>query len=270
MALEKHYDSEPLATGTHKGANGTLTIYDPGKDFKSCGVVPGLYIENDTDSDSHGIVVSSTEDSVTISRDLVVTGEWAGASGVTPPTGWELYNGEISMSVTTEGLVVVGDGSETRGIRKLISIPVGTRARVAITGRQGAAANVLFFVTRPSGDLYDGFSPLPWLDENMSEHSYLITALDSTLYVYISPTAGSEGVISDVKIEPCYFRNGETYNIYKTATKGLLLSTHHVDRRFGTKVFKRSDLNTHGHLVDDEDIDIDNPGKVFGPGQPER
>ena len=57
-----------LMTGTHKGADGVSVLYDPGADFKSCGVDPDLdnaqLVLNDTD-DSEGEVTAVTEDSVT-------------------------------------------------------------------------------------------------------------------------------------------------------------------------------------------------------------
>jgi len=61
---EVHKDSDHLSTGTHKGSSGTLTLSDPNKDFKSCGVAVGLAIYNDTDG-SNGLVTAVTEDDVT-------------------------------------------------------------------------------------------------------------------------------------------------------------------------------------------------------------
>ncbi len=54
-------DDEYLATGTQKGSGTTIT--DRGKDFRSCGVYPGLAVLNTTASTS-GHVVSVTEDTV--------------------------------------------------------------------------------------------------------------------------------------------------------------------------------------------------------------
>lgn len=58
------YDDEAQATGTHKGASGGMTVTDPGKHFKSCGIVAGLAVENDTDS-SGGAITAVTEDTFT-------------------------------------------------------------------------------------------------------------------------------------------------------------------------------------------------------------
>jgi len=62
--------------------------------------------------------------------------------------------------------------------------------------------------------------------------------------------------------------NGDTYNIYKTASKGSLLSSNWVDVSAGWKTPK-GELS-RGWRTEDVDIDRDRPGKVFGPGQPER
>lgn len=62
--------------------------------------------------------------------------------------------------------------------------------------------------------------------------------------------------------------NGDTYNIYKTASKGSLISSNWVDLSRGWKTPKRELI--HGWRAEDLDLDRDNPGKVFGPGQPSR
>jgi hypothetical protein len=61
--------------------------------------------------------------------------------------------------------------------------------------------------------------------------------------------------------------NGDTYNIYRTATKDSEISRIYTDRRFGRKVLKRTELNGRGHFHDDEDWDADRD-RVFGPSQP--
>jgi hypothetical protein len=138
MTVEIHLDSSPLATGTAKATGAVLA--DPGADFKSCGIVAGLYIENETDG-SHGAVSEVTENTVT-----------------------------------------------------------GTLSGGTVNG---------------------------WIA-------------------------------------------GDTYNIYKTATKNAEISRIYTDRRFGTKVFRRGELNEHGNRhKDGEDLDA-NDENVFGPGQPWR
>jgi len=135
---EVHYDTDPLATGTHGGASGTLTLQDNGQDFRVAGVSVGLAIENETDGSS-GLVTVVTERTVTCTL-------------------------------------------------------------------AGGTANT--------------------------------------------------------------WTNGDTYNIYKTASKGTKISTIYTDRIFGQKVTRQDELYK-GHLADDVDLDIDNRN-VFGPGQPER
>jgi hypothetical protein len=45
--VQKNLDDQPLFEGTHKGASSDI-LYDPGADFKSCGVTSTNYIENVT------------------------------------------------------------------------------------------------------------------------------------------------------------------------------------------------------------------------------
>lgn len=61
---------------------------------------------------------------------------------------------------------------------------------------------------------------------------------------------------------------GDTYYIYKTPTKGSIISTNWTDVSRGWKTPK-AELK-RGWRDDDVDLDHDNHGKVFGPGQPSR
>ena len=54
--------------------------------------------------------------------------------------------------------------------------------------------------------------------------------------------------------------------IYKTATKGSVISTNWCDLSRGWKS-RKTELH-EGWRSRDVDLDRDNPGKVFGPGQP--
>jgi hypothetical protein len=73
-AREVHSDTEPLFTGTHKGANNSLTLNDPGKCFRSLGADPelSLYIENATQG-TNGTVTLSTDDTVGTDPTLPLT-----------------------------------------------------------------------------------------------------------------------------------------------------------------------------------------------------
>lgn len=60
--------------------------------------------------------------------------------------------------------------------------------------------------------------------------------------------------------------NGDTMNIYKTSTKGALISSNWTDASRGWKS-RRSELKD-GWRTEDEDLDRDGRS-IFGPGQPE-
>jgi len=137
MFLVKNKDDAGLFYSTHKGATG-LTIVDPGKDFKSCGVTVGLAVKNVTD-DSTGLVTAVSETSVTCT----------------------LSGGSLNT-----------------------------------------------------------------------------------------------------------FTAGDYYRIYCTDTIDDLISSHYTDKRFGTKVTNRNELDRHGIMAGDEDLDEEHQD-IFGPGQPE-
>jgi hypothetical protein len=59
---------------------------------------------------------------------------------------------------------------------------------------------------------------------------------------------------------------GDVYAIYKTTTKDSIISTNWVDLSRGWKSRKKE--LREGWRSGDIDLDRDNPGKVFGPGQP--
>lgn len=66
--IETKIDNDYIATGTHKGASGT-TLYDPGADFKSCGMYQGQYIENETQA-TFSAILDITESTITTSNDV--------------------------------------------------------------------------------------------------------------------------------------------------------------------------------------------------------
>lgn len=61
---------------------------------------------------------------------------------------------------------------------------------------------------------------------------------------------------------------GDTYKIYKTSARGTVISTNWVDNIRGIK--SRKDELQGGIRPGDRDLDRDNPGRVWGPGQPSR
>ena len=95
---------------------------------------------------------------------------------------------------------------------------------------------------------------------------------DLSLYVE-NETQGTGGALTaateeTVTVAGVTWDQGDTMNIYKTSTKGSLISTNWTDVSRGWKS-RKSELKA-GWREEDIDIDKDNPGKVFGPGQPER
>ena len=65
---EIHLDDDYLASGTHKGADGSTSLYDPKADFASCGVHEGAYIENVTQG-AYGEISIVTERNVETSAE---------------------------------------------------------------------------------------------------------------------------------------------------------------------------------------------------------
>ena len=65
---EVHKDDDYLATGTHDRGTST-TLHASGADFKSCGVIVGVYIENETSSEN-SLVATVTEEEITTEDDL--------------------------------------------------------------------------------------------------------------------------------------------------------------------------------------------------------
>lgn len=86
-------------------------------------------------------------------------------------------------------------------------------------------------------------------------------------------TASTEDTVTD---DGNSWNNGDTYKIYKTATKNSSISKIAIDKSRGWKVTKDHELNEYGWLPEDEDLDVDEDGHryppdeiPFGPGQPE-
>ena len=63
-AFVDHIDDEALVTGNHDGADGAGALSDKDADFKSCGVVVGSAIYNDTQG-TNGLITAVTEGSIT-------------------------------------------------------------------------------------------------------------------------------------------------------------------------------------------------------------
>ena len=78
-------------------------------------------------------------------------------------------------------------------------------------------------------------------------------------------TATEEEVTTDDDVS---WDNGDTYEIYKTGTKDSKISTQWVDMSRGWRTDPKK--MTDGWRNEDLDIDRNNPGRVFGPGQPSK
>lgn len=65
------------------------------------------------------------------------------------------------------------------------------------------------------------------------------------------------------------WRMGDTYRIYRTATKNSIISSHWTDVSRGWKISRSDDITNDGWRREDLDLDYPNRRKVFGPGQPE-
>ena len=65
---------------------------------------------------------------------------------------------------------------------------------------------------------------------------------------------------------PLEFTNGDEYKIYKTATKGSVISYDYVDASAGFST--RPEKLIRGWREKDRDLDNHGKYKVFGPGQP--
>lgn len=172
-AFLTHYDTEPLATGTHKGVNGSPSLYNPDALFMTCGITAGLAIE------------------------------------------------KVALN-PSEMTYLTSDGEEL---------------------------------------VDDGDTLLLTEDESADESGLVTSATDNTVL--------ASGITR--------WEYGDTYNIYKTATKGSFISRIATDRLFGKKVTKPSELNNYGWIPEDADLDRDEDGlmvkrkdRPFGPGQPER
>lgn len=100
--------------------------------------------------------------------------------------------------------------------------------------------------------------------------------VDPSLELYAeNETQGTSGTVTaatddTVTVSGVTWNNGDTYNIYKTATKGSFISSEWCDVSAGFKINHPSEVNEHGWRNEDWDIDDRGRKKVFGPGFPEK
>ncbi len=94
----------------------------------------------------------------------------------------------------------------------------------------------------------------------IGDENGLVTAVTET-------TVSASGITS--------WQNGDTYNVYKTATKDSVISKIGIDKSRGWKYTDKRDLTSFGWRPEDVDLDKDSDGNSvpnretpFGPGQP--
>ena len=114
--------------------------------------------------------------------------------------------------------------------------------------------------TTTSSVLLTSDTGLPILNES-GDPIYVQTANVITYGHVVSVT--EDTVVTDIS-----FKNGDTYEIFKTTTYNSKLATHYEDKRAGHKVVDKDEVE-QGILIEDLDLD-EYTTKVFGPGQPWR
>ncbi len=114
-------------------------------------------------------------------------------------------------------------------------------------------------------NLYNG-------DSVLNDTNARFKSLGATVGVYCEnvtqSTGGAITAVADGSLTASgvTWRNGDTYKIYKTATKGSTIATTWTDRSRGWKADPKE--LKKGWFPDDVDLDDHGKHKVFGPGQP--
>jgi hypothetical protein len=99
--------------------------------------------------------------------------------------------------------------------------------------------------------------------------------IDPDLGLYCeNETQGTGGYVTaadedTVTVSGVTWEYGDTYSIYKTATKDSFISSVWCDVSRGFKINHPDEINKYGWRREDWDIDDRGRKDVFGPGQPE-
>jgi hypothetical protein len=109
-------------------------------------------------------------------------------------------------------------------------------------------------------------------DVNLNDPGALFKSLGATVGVYCEnvtqETGGLITAVTDdtVTVSGVTWDHGDTYKIYKTATKNSTIAKTWTDRSRGWKADPKK--LTRGWFPEDVDLDDHGKHKVFGPGQP--
>ncbi|MCP4585326.1 hypothetical protein [Pseudoalteromonas sp.] len=308
----RHLDSDPLVTGTHKGADSASSLYEPSLDFKMCSVATGLAIYNETQTtngnvssvtannvesditwdngDTYSIYKTATKDSsistiaVDKSRgwkvvDLNLLNKYGFlpkdadsdrdengtliVKEIPPPKLSEKEINAMIIRHTDSDPLITGTHKGTSGVTTLsdpggLFKTCGIKTGLAIykTGTSGYS-----YMTDQDGNIMldqDG-NPMETNTTDANENGLVVTVTEKDV-----TTSGIT-----------YWKNGDTYSIYKTGTKDANISTIMVDKSRGWKVKEEDEFNEYGWRAEDEDLDKDEYGnsipkheQPFGPKQP--
>jgi hypothetical protein len=289
---EIHRDSEPLISGTHDRAASSV-LHDKKKSFTAVGVKVGLAIENET-TGSLGLVTAVTDHEITSSGgfdlELVTNGGFELGAGNTF-TGWsKTESGNDTVIETTTA------NSGSRAV-KITYVDGLAETLIYYFGAEGYNLDLtpgdtvnFEFYTRGDG-LVSGFYSIYDRSNSADIVVKTSTAISAATYAKVSgsfvvpagctlgrvffyaPTSAGSVYYDDVSFSAegsatgVTWSYGDTYSIYKTATKGSLISTQWTDLSRGWKT--PMDELEDGWRPEDVDINRDGEREVWGPEQPE-
>jgi len=274
---EVHKDDDYLATGTHDG----VTVDDSE-------LVTNGDMELDSDWSDTGSLASNTRSSEqahggTYSRKLTLdgSGSWGGClqtlsnlvvgrmyKVVAWVRGSDLQGGNFYLNLAGDlTSVSYSNGSWVQLSAYKKATSTSHNFRVYLHPTSALNAGVSFYVDDASVQCV-GTPTL--IDRDIQFKSNGIRAdlyIENTTQDLNSlvATVTEDEITTDDDIAWNY---GDTYKIYKTSEKGQVISTEWVDLSRGWKTRKKELIG--GWREKDLDIDRNNPGGVFGPGQPEK
>jgi hypothetical protein len=201
---------------------------------------------------------------------------------------------DFSDGATGDGIkfqIIERDSSGTPTQYPEVTTGIGTLGAWAdfsdtITCSDASTVGVLphFFVYGTGGS-YAGYAIVDWVYYGTEDPATALTVLrdtgiDFTLWgantgLYCeNATLNTGGLIASlsshqISATGVTWRKGDTYKIYRTATKNSYISGVWCDVSRGFKIDERDDITSNGWRRKDVDLDEPNRRQVFGPGQPE-